>query len=815
MSWQRVRAEFEALCELPAEAVAQRLAVLQTTDAWLAAQVRELLATDRAATSFLDRAAPAAGPVGAAGTKLGRYELVRPLGSGGMGSVWEARQSEPDRRVALKLVAWQGRDDEARWRFRHEAQVLAQLSHPAIATLYEVGESDLGGTSVAWLAMELVDGAATVVEWADRESLSLRERLAAFVQLGEAVEYGHRAGVLHRDLKPANVLVSRDGRLKLIDFGIARALGGDAEAVQRTAPGAIVGTLAYMAPEQLRGDRTANGVASDVWSLGVLAYRLLCGRMPFDVEGLPFAEVVRRVLEQEPLPPRAARADLPDELAWVLQRALAKEPVRRYATVRDLLDDLRRHERHEPVLAKPPSAAYRLRKFGRRHRVALGVVAVLVAGIGTGVTFLLRGLHEAEAGARSAQRGATLANEVVRVTVGMFRAIEDTTASRDVGVHEVLDRGKFAPGTMREPAVEFAVREMRGLTYARLGRFAEARFELDEAAKLRSERVLGLEAAAERERELLFQAWHGRVIAATGERERGEAMVRAALAATADVRPATQRDLTILLCQLLVEAGAHDEVWTLAQQLRDAARADADAKLEHRAQAMMAEAASALGRNDEAVALSEAAWNRCRDVGSDEPTTAGVLALHVRVLQQAGRLDDVEALYPRLIETTNRVYGPSHEHALILAANFATLLLSRGKVKEALPGLRDVVQRYEQRGGAPTSDHLAMVNNLGMVFYQAAKFDAAEPLLRRAAEMTKTVLDPRDSSGPSIRFNHAACLAALKRWDKAKPVLLAEYAAMEGLLPAGHPNLGKMRRTLADCCGINGEPDAAAEWRSR
>lgn len=818
MSWQRVRAEFEALCELSAEAAEARLTKLQTTDAWLAEQVRELLASDRAAPSFLDREAPAAGVAATAGMRLGRYELVKPLGTGGMGSVWEARQSEPDRRVALKLVAWHGRDDEARWRFRHEAQVLAQLGHPAIATLYEVGESDLGGTAVAWLAMELVDGAVDLVAWADRERLGRRERLALLAQLGEAVEHGHRAGVLHRDLKPANVLVSRDGRLKLIDFGIARALGDDADAVQRTSPGAIVGTLAYMAPEQLRGDRTANGVASDVWSLGVIAYRLLCGRMPFDLDGLSFAAVVQRVLEQEPLPPRVACKDLSDELAWILQRSLGAEPTRRYATVRDLLDDLRRYERHEPVLAKPPSAAYRLRKFGRRHRLAVAVVAVLIAGLGTGALFLVRGIREAEAGARSAQRGAELARETMRVTVGMFDAIDETAKSRDVRVHELLERSKFEPGTMHEPAVEYAVRDLRGRVYARLRRFADARFEFEQALALwnHPEVSTGVPPEERRPRELLLRAVLGRALAGSGERERGESLLRDVLAAAANETAATRGEIEQEYCALLADAGANDELLQHATAWRDLARAAGDLRSARQAQGMMAEAASSLGSHDEAVAFAEAVFRETRDAsGADAAATCSALSSCVRILQQAERLDDAEAHYPELLELTKRVYGPLHENALVVAGNYATLLLSRGKLAKALDGLRDVVQRYEQRGGEPTSDQLTMVNNLGMVLYQGAKFDAAEPYLRRAAELTKAVLDPRDANGVGIRFNHAACMAALKRWNDAKPRLLAEYALAESLLPAGHPTLGKMRRTLADCCGRNGEPEAAKEWRSR
>lgn len=820
MSWQRVRREFEALCDLPDDAVAARLASLQTTDAWLAEQLRDLLAQDRARPAFLDRGAapPPSKPAACAGVRLGRFELVRPLGSGGMGSVWEARQSAPERRVAIKLVAWSGRADEERWRFRHEVQALAQLSHPAIAALYEAGESELGGATVAWFAMELVDGAVDLIEWARQRGLTRRERIALFVRLGEAVEHGHRRGVLHRDLKPGNVLVSAEGDLKLIDFGIARALGDDARAIERTAMGAVVGTLAYMSPEQLRGDARANGVAADVWSLGVLFYRLLCDRPPYDFEGVPLARIPALVLDGEPLDPRVARPDLPDELRWILLHALVKDPQHRYGAVRDLLDDLQRFERHEPVLAKAPSRAYRLRKFVRRRRVGIGVACLLTAGLGTGAAFLAHGVHEARAGALAAERGASLARETARVTVGMFDAIDETAKSRDVRVHEVLDRSKFEPGAMREPAVEWAVREMRGRVYARLRRFADARYEFEQALALWQlpDVSTGLPAGERRARGLVLQAALGRALAATGERERGEGMVRDAAVAAEQESAATRIDIADEYCALLVDAGANDDLFRQAAALRDLARSAGEANVARRAQGTMAEAASSLGRHDEAVAFAEAVWRENRDAGGDDAAaTCSALSSYVRILQQAERLDAAEALYPDLVAATERVYGKDHDNALVVAGNRATLLLSRGKLAPALEALRGVVARYETRRAEPDGNHLTMVNNLGMVLNQGGKFADAEPFLRRAAELSRTVLDPRDPNGPMIRFNHGACLAWMKRWDAAKPVLLAEYDAAKALLPAGHAVLGKMRRTLADACERNGEPDAAATWRGR
>ncbi len=818
MTWQLVRQEFERLCDLPPAAVAARLSELETTDRWLAEQVRDLLRQDAEQPNVLERTPPPhqgaeAVAFAAPGLHLGRFELLRPLGSGGMGAVWEARQADPERRVAIKLVVRNGRSEGERWRFAHEVQVLAQLRHPAIATLFEAGEDEVAGSLVSWFAMELVDGATDLLTWSRQRELSRDARLQLFERLCEAVDHGHRHGVLHRDLKPGNVLVDRDGRLQLIDFGVARALTGDQGHLDRTHTGEILGTLQFMAPEQLRGDRAAIGVPADVYALGVILYQLLCDRPPYDFDGVPFARIATIVLEQEPRAPTAVVPDLPPDLGWIVLHALAKDPAQRYATVRDLLDDLRRWRSHEPVLARAPSRRYRTRKFLRRHRVAVGVGATLTVGLGVGVAFLVHGLQRARTGELAAVRGADLAREVTRVTVAMFDRIDDTVASRDVKVHELLDAGNFEPGTYREPAVEFATRELRGRIYARLSRFAEARRELELAAPLLASSLEDVaDAAARQEKQSVFAARLGRVLVGAGERERGERMLRDAVVSVAQDRPRTE--VLLELCMFLSQQNLHEELFARAGELRALATGLDDVDVRLRAQSFQAQAASGLGRNDEAVELAANVYQETRTQhGGDARAMCNVLSDYVRLLQVDNRLDEVEPLYPELIAAAQQVYGPQHDNTLVVRGNHAMLLLSRGKKKEALASLQEVVATYEARGGPPSSEHLTMVNNLGMILNQSGRFAEAEPYLRRAGELTTQLLDPRDPNGPMIRFNHAACLAWMKRWDAAEPALLAEFEAAQQLLPEGHPVFAKMRHTIADAYQQNGRPDDATAWR--
>ncbi|MBL8737847.1 MAG: serine/threonine protein kinase, partial [Planctomycetes bacterium] len=303
---------FEELVGLSAPEREVRLAELARGDAGLAQRVGELLRLDASAGTFLERA-PAPSFAAAAGRRLGRFRLVRPLGSGGMGMVWEVEQDEPARTVAIKLLPKAQRSAVASWRFAHEAQVLASLNHPGIATFFEAGSEPDGDAEVAWFAMERVPGARDVLTYVRAAGLSRDQRLQLFLRLCDAVAYGHRHGVVHRDLKPGNVLVAADGTLKLIDFGIARATAANELEAPPTRTGELVGTLHWMAPEQLRGDRTI-GPACDVYGLGVLLYHLLTGEPPFALAGQALSEVARIVLEDEPTPPRRFAPDLPQDL---------------------------------------------------------------------------------------------------------------------------------------------------------------------------------------------------------------------------------------------------------------------------------------------------------------------------------------------------------------------------------------------------------------------------------------------------------------------------------------------------------------------
>ncbi|MGK2963711.1 MAG: serine/threonine-protein kinase, partial [Gemmatimonadaceae bacterium] len=367
-------------------------------DPALADSVKALLASGEAASPLDSSAAELAAPIfehdaardqARAEARFGPYRIIREIGRGGMGAVYMAERSDDQyqKKVALKILPpWSASDERSVQRFVEERQILAALDHPEIARLLDGG---ITADGLPWFAMELVDG-LRIDQYCDEQRLPVEARLELFCQVAAAVQYAHRNLVVHRDLKPANILVTPEGRVKLLDFGIAKLLGGQAAELTVTSERLL--TPLYASPEQIRGEQIST--ASDVYTLGVLLHVLLTGRYPYRLSNWEHHEVARAVLEQDPLRPSlsilrgdgpangdpgadevaAARRSTPPrlrrsiegDLDAIVLKAIEKEPGRRYTTVEQLETDLRRHLAGQPVLAQPESRLYYARKFVRR-----------------------------------------------------------------------------------------------------------------------------------------------------------------------------------------------------------------------------------------------------------------------------------------------------------------------------------------------------------------------------------------------------------------------------------------------------------------
>jgi WD40 repeat protein/serine/threonine protein kinase len=385
------------------------------------AEVNRLLSAAETSAGFLETPAMGAGRPGGAPPgppEVRGYRLIRILGVGGMATVYEAEQQSPRRRVALKIMHISLARTSALQRFRFEAEVLARLKHPGIAQVYEAGTcDDPGGHPAPFFAMEYVEDARPITAHARSEGMPLRARLAMLADVCDAVQYGHQVGVIHRDLKPANVLVDRSGRIKVIDFGIARSLAHDAERITRHADdGQLIGTLNSMSPEQCSGGQRID-TRTDVYALGVILYELVTGRLPHDLSRASVPDAVRVIQTVEPPRPGTITPEARGDLEAIIVMAMDKDPARRYDGAGSLATDLRRFLESKTVQACLPSPWHHARLFARRHKALFTAAAVTAATIliASGLTawFAYRSWHDAGR-RREAERIAIVERDAAR-----------------------------------------------------------------------------------------------------------------------------------------------------------------------------------------------------------------------------------------------------------------------------------------------------------------------------------------------------------------------------------------------------------------
>jgi WD40 repeat protein/predicted Ser/Thr protein kinase len=371
--------------------------------------------------------------------RVGRYRIVRLLGEGGMGAVYEAEQDNPRRTVALKVIRAGLASDFLLERFAREAQILGRLHHAGIAQVYDAGVADNGQP---YFAMELIAG-VPLDSYAREHALDASRRLGLVARLCDAVQHAHEQGIIHRDLKPGNILVEPAGQPKVLDFGVARASDlGLTAGGGRTEAGQLLGTLSYMSPEQASGDPSAIDARADVYALGVVLYELLAHRLPYSLDGLALPEAVRVIREQEPARLGLLDGRLRGDVETIVARALAKDRSRRYASAGELAADVRRHLSHEPIRARPPSALYHLRKFARRHRALVGAVLGVVAALAAGTVVSLLYAVRADANARQAGANARLAQENERLARYQTYRARLAAAAAALSHHDVADAAR-------------------------------------------------------------------------------------------------------------------------------------------------------------------------------------------------------------------------------------------------------------------------------------------------------------------------------------------------------------------------------------
>ncbi len=369
--------------------------------------------------------------------RLGRFDLLEQLGVGSFGYVFRAHDTELDRSVAVKIERTNRLDrDEDKGRFLREGRSAAQLKHPNIVSLYETGQTDDG---VCYLVTELVEG-TTLEDRLKNKPFSIQQTAALIADLADALHYAHTCGVIHRDIKPSNILLDREGRPHILDFGLAKREMGE---MTVTADGEVMGTPAYMSPEQARGDSHHVDARSDSYSLGVILYELLTGDRPFQGNR---RMLLLQLLEEEPRSPRRLNDKIPRDLEIICLKAMAKAPARRYGTARQLAEDLRRFLRREPIHARPISGLSRLWRWSRRNPMAASLFIAVSLGSTFGLLYLssLSEHFVRETARESARMQADMLEDV---NTFYSEIVEQVGTHVDV-THEYRER----PGAMPLPA---------------------------------------------------------------------------------------------------------------------------------------------------------------------------------------------------------------------------------------------------------------------------------------------------------------------------------------------------------------------------
>ena len=767
---RRLEGLFDRAADLSADGRRELLEPLRRAEPELVADVERLL--ERADRG---RDLSAVGPLlptsaARSAGRVGPYRLVECIGRGGMGEVHRAERADGQyaQTVAVKLNRSGFVTPELGERFRFERQILARLEHPNISRLLD-GSATEGGAP--YLVMEYVEG-RPIDEYCDGERASIERRLDLFRTVCRAVAHAHRNLVVHRDLKPSNILVTAEGEVKLLDFGIAKLLAPDGEAggdLTRTL--APLMTPGYASPEQVRGEPVTT--ATDVYALGLLLYQLLCGRRAQRPEDSSFAALERVVCLQEPPRPSDAlgsgeaeeveerlatrgatrlarlRHRLRGDLDTIVAAALRKEPARRYASAQQLLEDVDRHLEGRPVVARPDTLGYRTGKFLRRHRLAVAASAAIALSLVVGLVLALAGLVRAQRAERRAIEEAATSGQISEFLVDLFRANDPGEAMGEtVTAHQLLDRGRerIEQRLGNQPAVRARLLGTMSQAYESLGLFEPA-LELAER-RLDAERERLGERSAEAGRALVeLSDVHRRQGDYVGARGLALQALEVLEDSARSPSGATQDDLAAALNNL---GGAYSELGELEQAGAVLERALAIREREPEPKRSLRPALNSLaivrwrqGDVEQARSLFGRALAIAEEeFGADHPEVAHIANNLALAHRDAGDVAQAIAAHERALAIREKVLAPDHPDIAESLSNLGDLLRQHDDPRRAREMLERALEIRERTLG-PDHNYVAYtLNNLALSHLDLGEPAAARPLFERALDILERALGP-------------------------------------------------------------------------
>lgn len=712
--------------------------------------VQRLLAADDGGESrFLDGSPSPTAP-NPIPTQIGRFRLLRKIGEGGMGTVFEAEQDHPRRTVALKMVRLAGLSEPVLRRFDHEVQILGQLRHPGIAQIHEAGTHNNSLETIPYFAMELVHG-SPLLEFARSHRLSTHQRLDLMAGICDAVHYAHQKGVIHRDLKPANVLIeqSADGRFqpKILDFGVARITGCDMDlATMHTGPGQLIGTLSYMSPEQVAGNPRDVDIRSDVYALGVLLYELLADRLPYDLRECSIADAGTIIREQEPSRLSSIDTRFRGDIETIVAKSLAKEKERRYQSAAELSDDLRRFLRDEPILARPANKAYTIRKFARRNKglvagIGAAFAALLIAVVGISIAFY-RARHAEDAALVSAARATAISNFLQNMLAGVD---PENIGPGPLTVREVLDHAsaRLDRELRDNPEVAAPIHQTLGNHYRTLGLYFEADAHLKTAVDLRRSLATSDDpelASALSDMAANLQEKRDIIEAEAPTRE--ALQIRRRFFGNDSVHVANS---LYDLASILIEIGGPQEAEALARESLDIRRRLLGPQSEAVAisTGLLGWCFLTMGRLDEAEAAMQEAVDMVRRLpGDNERALASRLTFLAHVLRAKGDDARFEAALREAIEIRSRRLAEDHPALAWNLLNLAQIRRKLGDLDEAESAGRRALEIYQKKRGPQHTDVADCMQLLAQVYDDRGRYEEAQAWWNACLEIRHIVRPP-------------------------------------------------------------------------
>ena len=704
---------------------------------------------------------------------IGDYRILRVLGMGGMGVVYEAEQQHPHRKVALKVMRNPHLVSEAQaLQFRREIRTLGRLKHPNVATIFESGQTEDG---LEFYAMEMVQGDTLDVWLAKRPLLMTpkeqRLRLRMFRIICEAVHYAHLRGVIHRDLKPANIIVldeevpgastSAAGgpTLKILDFGLARLLEPEGQvASMRTEVGVIMGTLQYMSPEQARGDTYAIDLRTDVYALGVILYEMMTGRRPYELGKAALSEAVRVICEELPQKPNVSlrgSSSGNEDLSTIIGKSLEKEPDRRYDSVGAFSEDVERFLSSQPIVARPQSGVYRARMFVRRHRLAVSLVstiAVLLVAFSLTVALQSRRIaHE-----------AAVSRRVSEFMTRMFRVSDPSEArGNSVTAREILDKASqdISSGLGQDPEIRTRLMHTMGSVYHSLGLYPRAEGLLVQSL-VEQRRLFG----ARHAETLVTMSDLATVYVYEGRLEEAEKLLLEALPALRRLKGPDDPDTLRLLknlTALYIDQGRYPEAEKLGLEVSRSLR---------------------------------------RSLGPEDPDTLRSLLNLGNVYRFQGRFPEARQLLEEILQVQRRLHGADHPATLDAMNNLAATFVDEKRYAEAERLDEEVIAVRRRVLGPEHPETLASLNNLSIIYALEGRIQDSEGLTLQILEIERRILPPRN---PDLG-NTLYMLACLKvKEGKPEEAIHRLQEALRATLPvAGALGLA----TDADLEPLHGDP---------